>query len=144
MAWVRVCKAEIYGVDVAHARANPKSSCLHAFSCEISPVKRKFLRKNFDMQLLFLDVTTLGHHKSFDELSGELQEVPHVHGVVGGTSCKDFSSMKSCGKAGLLESAEGTSTVAGSCKSGWLFGLHWCIPTSSGNIMLPLRVLPVH
>ena len=44
--------------------------------------------------------------------------------VVGGTSCVDFSSMKACKKAGLLESFEGHSSVP---LLPYVFGRWWMI-----------------
>ena len=78
VAWIRVCRAEILQVDLDHPRASPAGHYRHMFSCEISVPKQAWIRKNIIPELLFADVSRLGHDKAYCVLSGCLEVVPYA------------------------------------------------------------------
>jgi hypothetical protein len=72
----------------------------HLMSCEIEPFKQGYLGRNFPGALLFPDITRLsetdaeGRPKPIEDVYGRLHSIPSSCLFIAGTSCKDFSMLK--------------------------------------------------
>lgn len=76
----------------------------HEMSCEIEPFKQAYIGRNFPGVPLFPDITKLTGGTERNERGNELvvdvygrpQTIPDGNLFVAGTSCKDFSMLKTC------------------------------------------------
>eukprot|EP00584_Thalassiosira_punctigera_P025640 CAMPEP_0172555300 /NCGR_PEP_ID=MMETSP1067-20121228/58342_1 /TAXON_ID=265564 ORGANISM="Thalassiosira punctigera, Strain Tpunct2005C2" /NCGR_SAMPLE_ID=MMETSP1067 /ASSEMBLY_ACC=CAM_ASM_000444 /LENGTH=2498 /DNA_ID=CAMNT_0013343815 /DNA_START=188 /DNA_END=7684 /DNA_ORIENTATION=+ len=68
----------------------------HNMSCEIEPFKQAYIGRNFPGVLLFPDITKLTQNETVVDVYGREQTIPEGNMFVAGTSCKDFSMLKSC------------------------------------------------
>lgn len=66
----------------------------HVMSCEIEPFKQAYIGRNFPGGLLFPDITKLTGGKTVTDVYGREQTIPEGNLFVAGTSCKDFSMLK--------------------------------------------------
>ena len=66
----------------------------HAFSCEVDPFKQAYLARNFDSEL-YPDISHLTDRPSPRDVYGREQPVPEFNLFVAGTSCKNFSMLRS-------------------------------------------------
>jgi site-specific DNA-cytosine methylase len=67
----------------------------HEMSCEIEPFKQAYIGRNFPGVPLFPDITKLTIEEQVTDVYGRLQRIPKGNLFVAGTSCKDFSMLKS-------------------------------------------------
>jgi site-specific DNA-cytosine methylase len=67
----------------------------HEMSCEIAPFKQAYIGRNFPGVPLFPDITKLTASDKVLDVYGRPQEIPDGNLFIGGTSCKDFSMLKS-------------------------------------------------
>jgi site-specific DNA-cytosine methylase len=68
-------------------------NCTHEFSCEVDPFKQGYLERNFD-SVLYPDITKLSVESPLD-VYGQVKEIPPFNMLVAGTSCKNFSMLRS-------------------------------------------------
>jgi hypothetical protein len=66
----------------------------HEMSCEIEPFKQAYIGRNFPGVLLFPDITKLTASEEVLDVYGRPQRIPDGNFFVAGTSCKDFSMLK--------------------------------------------------
>lgn len=70
----------------------------HEFSCEKEPYKQAYLARNFD-SILYSDIAKLADNKNPDyvprDVYGRAIPLAPIHMFVAGTSCKNFSMMRS-------------------------------------------------
>ncbi len=66
----------------------------HVMSCEIEPFKQAYLGRNFPGVPLFPDITKLSASTEVLDVYGRPQQIPPGNVFVAGTSCKDFSMLK--------------------------------------------------
>ena len=66
----------------------------HVMSCEIEPFKQAYLGRNFPGVPLFPDITKLTASEEVLDVYGRPQPIPQGNIFVAGTSCKDFSMLK--------------------------------------------------
>jgi hypothetical protein len=66
----------------------------HVMSCEIEPFKQAYLGRNFPGVPLFPDITKLTASTEVLDVYGRPQQIPKGNVFVAGTSCKDFSMLK--------------------------------------------------
>jgi len=72
----------------------------HLMSCEIEPFKQGYIGRNFPGVLLFPDITKLsdtdedGNPVEVVDVYGRKQMIPQGNLFIAGTSCKDFSMLK--------------------------------------------------
>ena len=66
----------------------------HEMSCEIEPFKQAYIGRNFPGVPLFPDITKLTASDEVLDVYGRPQLIPHGNLFVAGTSCKDFSMLK--------------------------------------------------
>lgn len=66
----------------------------HDMSCEIEPFKQAYISRNFPGVLLFPDITKLTAAPEVLDVYGRPQQLPDADLFVAGTSCKDFSMLK--------------------------------------------------
>lgn len=66
----------------------------HVMSCEIEPFKQAYLGRNFPGVPLFPDITKLTGSEHVVDVYGRPQIIPQGNVFVAGTSCKDFSMLK--------------------------------------------------
>mmetsp|Transcript_18227 Transcript_18227/g.26821 ORF Transcript_18227/g.26821 Transcript_18227/m.26821 type:complete len:2370 (-) Transcript_18227:73-7182(-) len=66
----------------------------HEMSCEIEPFKQAYIGRNFPGVPLFPDITKLTAGDTCVDVYGRRQEIPDGNLFVAGTSCKDFSMLK--------------------------------------------------
>ena len=64
----------------------------HGFSCEKEPFKQAYLARNFD-SILYPDITKMTEDNPRD-VYGQVQPVPEMNLFVAGTSCKNFSMLR--------------------------------------------------
>jgi site-specific DNA-cytosine methylase len=67
----------------------------HEMSCEIEPFKQAYIGRNFPGVPLFPDITKLTASERVLDVYGRPQAIPDGNCFVAGTSCKDFSMLKS-------------------------------------------------
>jgi hypothetical protein len=67
----------------------------HEMSCEIEPFKQAYIGRNFPGVPLFPDITKLTIQEEVIDVYGRPQRIPKGNLFVAGTSCKDFSMLKS-------------------------------------------------
>jgi len=67
----------------------------HVMSCEIEPFKQAYIGRNFPGVPLFPDITKLTTEEQVIDVYGRPQTIPDGNLFVAGTSCKDFSMLKS-------------------------------------------------
>lgn len=79
----------------------------HNMSCEIEPFKQAYIGRNFPGVLLFPDITKLTEKETVVDVYGRSQNIPEGNIFVAGTSCKDFSMLKSCHRKDIED--KGTS-----------------------------------
>ena len=79
----------------------------HNMSCEIEPFKQAYIGRNFPGTLLFPDITKLTEKETVVDVYGREQTIPRGNLFVAGTSCKDFSMLKSCHRKDIED--KGTS-----------------------------------
>jgi len=79
----------------------------HNMSCEIEPFKQAYIGRNFPGVLLFPDITKLTEKETVVDVYGRSQTIPEGNIFVAGTSCKDFSMLKSCHRKDIED--KGTS-----------------------------------
>jgi hypothetical protein len=65
----------------------------HEFSCENDPFKQAYLARNFD-STLYPDIAKMTAAEPRD-VYGQVQPIPDFNWFVAGTSCKNFSSLRS-------------------------------------------------
>lgn len=65
----------------------------HEFSCENDPFKQAYLERNFD-STLYPDITKLSDETPLD-VYGQEKPIPNFNLFVAGTSCKNFSMLRS-------------------------------------------------
>eukprot|EP00957_Ditylum_brightwellii_P092926 7075876-Ditylum_brightwellii.AAC.1 len=65
----------------------------HVFSCEVDPFKQAYLARNFD-SVLYPDIVKLTDKKVRD-VYGQEKPLPEFNMFVAGTSCKNFSMLRS-------------------------------------------------
>jgi hypothetical protein len=65
----------------------------HKFSCELEPFKQAYLARNFD-SVLYPDIVKLTDEEPRD-VYGQVQNIPEFNLFVAGTSCKNFSMLRS-------------------------------------------------
>lgn len=66
----------------------------HEMSCEIEPFKQAYIGRNFPGVPLFPDITKLTASPEVVDVYGRPQTIPDGNLFVAGTSCKDFSMLK--------------------------------------------------
>ena len=66
----------------------------HEMSCEIEPFKQAYIGRNFPGVPLFPDITKLTSGPKVLDVYGREQSIPDGNFFVAGTSCKDFSMLK--------------------------------------------------
>jgi hypothetical protein len=66
----------------------------HEMSCEIEPFKQAYIGRNFPGVPLFPDITKLTASEQVLDVYGRPQRIPKGNLFVAGTSCKDFSMLK--------------------------------------------------
>lgn len=66
----------------------------HEMSCELEPFKQSYIGRNFPGVLLFPDITKLTASAKVEDVYGRPQSLPDGNFFVAGTSCKDFSMLK--------------------------------------------------
>ena len=66
----------------------------HEMSCEIEPFKQAYIARNFPGVPLFPDITKLTASEKVLDVYGRPQTIPDGNLFVAGTSCKDFSMLK--------------------------------------------------
>lgn len=66
----------------------------HEMSCEIEPYKQAYIGRNFPGVPLFPDITKLTASEKVLDVYGRPQSIPDGNLFVAGTSCKDFSMLK--------------------------------------------------
>ena len=66
----------------------------HVFSCENEPFKQAYLARNFS-SILYPDITQLPLDDSPRDVFGQPQTIPPFNMFVAGTSCKNFSMLRS-------------------------------------------------
>lgn len=66
----------------------------HEMSCEIEPFKQAYIGRNFPGVLLFPDICKLTLSDKVLDVYGRPQTIPEGNLFVAGTSCKDFSMLK--------------------------------------------------
>ena len=66
----------------------------HEMSCEIEPFKQAYIGRNFPGVPLFPDITKLTASEEVLDVYGRPQSIPAGNLFVAGTSCKDFSMLK--------------------------------------------------
>jgi hypothetical protein len=66
----------------------------HEMSCEIEPFKQAYIGRNFPGVPLFPDITKLTASEEVLDVYGRPQRIPDGNLFVAGTSCKDFSMLK--------------------------------------------------
>ena len=66
----------------------------HEMSCEIEPFKQAYIARNFPGVPLFPDITKLTASEQVLDVYGRPQTIPDGNLFVAGTSCKDFSMLK--------------------------------------------------
>ena len=66
----------------------------HEMSCEIEPFKQAYIGRNFPGVPLFPDITKLTASEKVLDVYGRPQTIPAGNLFVAGTSCKDFSMLK--------------------------------------------------
>jgi hypothetical protein len=66
----------------------------HEMSCEIEPFKQAYIGRNFPGVPLFPDITKLTASEEVLDVYGRPQKLPDGNLFVAGTSCKDFSMLK--------------------------------------------------
>lgn len=79
----------------------------HEMSCEIEPFKQAYIGRNFPGVLLFPDITKLTGGDTVTDVYGREQSIPEGNLFVAGTSCKDFSMLKSSNRKDIED--KGTS-----------------------------------
>lgn len=79
----------------------------HEMSCEIEPFKQAYIGRNFPGVLLFPDITKLTGGEAVTDVYGREQTIPEGNLFVAGTSCKDFSMLKSSNRKDIED--KGTS-----------------------------------
>eukprot|EP00984_Skeletonema_dohrnii_P006149 scaffold2194_cov78-Skeletonema_dohrnii-CCMP3373.AAC.1 len=67
----------------------------HNMSCELEPFKQAYISRNFPDTKLFPDITKLTGGKTVTDVYGRAQTIPESNLFIAGTSCKDFSMLKS-------------------------------------------------
>jgi hypothetical protein len=68
-------------------------SSTHEFSCEVDPFKQAYLERNFD-STLYPDITKLSDETPHD-VYGQEMPIPDFNCFIAGTSCKNFSMLRS-------------------------------------------------
>ena len=84
----------------------------HAFSCELSREKQRWINTNFPLlQILFADIMHLGRRRANNLISGLNTLVPRCTVFVAGFSCKTASTHNSTGKrkSSYIDSESGTT-----------------------------------
>ena len=66
----------------------------HEMSCEIEPFKQAYIGRNFPGVTLFPDITKLTASQEVLDVYGRPQTIPYGNLFIAGTSCKDFSMLK--------------------------------------------------
>jgi len=66
----------------------------HEFSCEVDPFKQAYLARNFD-SILYPDIAKLTDKPGPVDVYGQTKELPAFNMFVAGTSCKNFSMLRS-------------------------------------------------
>jgi site-specific DNA-cytosine methylase len=79
----------------------------HIMSCEITPFKQAYLVRNFKGVQVFADIKDLAKGNARTAFGG-LVEVPRGNFFIAGTSCKDFSTLRTSSRLDMLE-AKGVS-----------------------------------
>lgn len=77
----------------AKAQSSHKFDYSHEMSCEIEPFKQAYIGRNFPGVPLFPDINKLTD-PDVKDVYGRSQEIPDGNLFVAGTSCKDFSMLK--------------------------------------------------
>jgi hypothetical protein len=75
-------------------RVNHGFDYSHQMSCEIEPFKQAYIGRNFPGVPLFPDITKLTDGETVVDVYGRSQTVPEGNLFIAGTSCKDFSMLK--------------------------------------------------
>lgn len=79
----------------------------HEMSCEIEPFKQAYIGRNFPGVVLFPDITKLTESETVADVYGRAQKIPKGNLFIAGTSCKDFSMLKSTNRKDIED--KGTS-----------------------------------
>ena len=79
----------------------------HEMSCEIEPFKQAYIGRNFPGVVLFPDITKLTDSETVADVYGRAQKIPKGNLFIAGTSCKDFSMLKSTNRKDIED--KGTS-----------------------------------
>jgi len=66
----------------------------HEFSCEVDPFKQAYLARNFD-SILYPDIVRLIDKPGPTDVYGQIKVLPAFNMFVAGTSCKNFSMLRS-------------------------------------------------
>ena len=66
----------------------------HGFSCEVDPFKQAYLARNFD-SILYPDIVRLIDKPGPTDVYGQTKVLPAFNMFVAGTSCKNFSMLRS-------------------------------------------------
>lgn len=66
----------------------------HTFSCEKEPFKQSYLASNMDFEALYPDIVKLTDDEPLD-VYGRIHPLPKTNTFVAGTSCKNFSMLRS-------------------------------------------------
>ncbi|KAL7551244.1 LOW QUALITY PROTEIN: hypothetical protein ACHAWF_014435, partial [Thalassiosira exigua] len=87
----------------------------HAFSCEKEPFKQSYLARNFD-STLYPDIVKLCDDPPRD-VYGRERPVPDFNLFVAGTSCKDFSMLRSNKRIDIEDKGCSGETFLAACES---------------------------
>ena len=80
--------------DAGSTRKHHGFDYSHEMSCEIEPFKQAYIGRNFPGVPLFPDITKLTAGETVVDVYGRPQAVPDGNLFIAGTSCKDFSMLK--------------------------------------------------
>ena len=98
------------------AKEKQKFDYEHKMSCEIEPFKQAYIARNFPGVPLFPDITKLstinedGKGKKVVDVYGRPQHIPEGDLFVAGTSCKDFSMLKTTRRKDIQDKGQSGET----------------------------------
>ena len=115
LAFVRVLKSEMHGVAIDSAQANPFTSFHHKLACEWIARKQGWILLGFDPEILIADIFTIGRRYAYCVKADAEVEVPYCDATFAGTSCKDFSNLKSGDKSEVFDTTSSGSSSKTFC-----------------------------
>lgn len=82
----------------------------HEMSCEIEPFKQAYIGRNFPEVVLYPDITKLTESEEVLDVYGRPQRVPDGNLFVAGTSCKDFSMLRTSHRQDIEDKGQSGQT----------------------------------